>query len=272
MSLRIGNQPLSDYFLPRTSPKIADTNLQEGGVDISNIYEPRGTTTKRPNVNIQANGTDISNLFKPNYAPFTLTQIATSNRNLFDDGSWTNVIEHEFTLLWSSNQSANEYFERSGEVRLNLSINDSEDDNFNVISANNTRNTLWKNLSTFFGTITITDNQITKSGSGAGTISPLGWSNISYPSSPVVFYEAIVSTDPSFNDFVRFEISKPQSPGNESNTARRLTIKISFHDTTSGGYDLPQDLNFSTTVSVLYSTNLSDAPSVIETIELPAGT
>lgn len=270
MSFRVNNIALSEYFLPRVSAPRPDTSLRESGIDVSEIYETLGTDTKRSDVNIRANGIDISNLFKPNPAPFTLTQLVTSDRNLLDNGTWTNAIQHEFTLLWVSNQAANEFFERAGEVRLDFTISDSLNANGNVISATSTRNSLWKTLDNFVGTVTIKNNEITKGGTSPSSISGLGWANIAYPSSPVVFYQRVVSTSTSYNDFIRYEISKPQSPGNESNTARRLTIKISFHDTTSGVYDQPQDLQFFTAASVLYSTNLSAAPTAIETIELPA--
>ena len=55
---------LDALFKARTSAKIADVGfLSNGGVDISNRFEPRGSTTARANTNFKQGANDLASLF-----------------------------------------------------------------------------------------------------------------------------------------------------------------------------------------------------------------
>lgn len=55
---------LATLFMARVNTKRADVGILDGGVDISNTYEPIGDGTKIANVGFFSAGTDISNYFR----------------------------------------------------------------------------------------------------------------------------------------------------------------------------------------------------------------
>jgi hypothetical protein len=90
---------LDVLFKARTSAKIADVGFRSnGGVDISNRFEPRGSSTARANTNFKQGANDLSSLFMDiASSPITLTSVtiesfgvapanATSGYTLESDG------------------------------------------------------------------------------------------------------------------------------------------------------------------------------------------
>lgn len=77
------NTDLSTIFKARTSTKIADIGYSDGGVNLSETYEPIGSTTKVNDVGYSEVGADISTLFMDiNASP--LVQLANVTASVSD--------------------------------------------------------------------------------------------------------------------------------------------------------------------------------------------
>lgn len=79
---------LDVLFKARTSTKIADVGfLSNGGVDISNRFEPRGSTTARANTNFKSGANDLAQLFMDIAAATNVIDIANMSCTNSDAGT-----------------------------------------------------------------------------------------------------------------------------------------------------------------------------------------
>lgn len=77
-------------FKARTSTKIADVGfVSNGGVDISNRFEPRGSTTAIANTNFKSGANDLATLFMDIAAVTNVIDIATMTCTNSDAGTVT---------------------------------------------------------------------------------------------------------------------------------------------------------------------------------------
>jgi len=64
MGYKSSGTDFASMFMSRVNTKRADVNYDDGGIDISNLYEAIGDGTPRANVGFKSGGTDLAQLFR----------------------------------------------------------------------------------------------------------------------------------------------------------------------------------------------------------------
>ena len=99
---------LDALFKARTSTKIADVGWRSnGGVDISNRFEPRGATTARANTSLRSAGTDLAQLFKDISIADALAASVPSSTSKF--GSTSTIVSNPITCTASGGTGSYTY-------------------------------------------------------------------------------------------------------------------------------------------------------------------
>ncbi len=62
-TIRSSGTTIDDILEPRTTTKISDVGIKEGGIDISNIYEKLASGTAPSALNIKSGGADLNTFF-----------------------------------------------------------------------------------------------------------------------------------------------------------------------------------------------------------------
>lgn len=78
---------LDSLFLARVNTKIANVGWQASGVDISNRFETRGTSTARANTGLQSAGVDLAQLFRDINLPLGVSLPGTNGTTRNDGGT-----------------------------------------------------------------------------------------------------------------------------------------------------------------------------------------
>lgn len=120
MAILSNGTDISTLFKARTSTKIADVGILDGGTDISNDYEPIGATTKIANVGILSGGSDISNLFmdiNASTAPAVAFAGAASSVVLTSATGYAGVVLRDDGNIYRK-QTANYIGSQPGEVDI----------------------------------------------------------------------------------------------------------------------------------------------------------
>ncbi len=133
--------------------------------------------------------------------------------------AWNGVLTHTVTVTFASSNAARHWFNAGGQFRFTASRSG---------GGATSKNTIWENLLSDMGTITLAANGTTYSGTGGTAQTSTGWYQLT-TSNTKVFEKPAAAGVYNENDYIIYARKNASD-----NTATELTLVIEFRDDDSG--------------------------------------
>lgn len=200
--------------------------------DLLRIRQHQTGVDETGNLTVPTTNDKITNEFVNQYKNFATT--CTTNRFAIASNqgqeeafvsrqrttAWNGVLTHSITVTFASANAARHWFNAGGQFRFTASRSG---------GSSTSKNTIWTNLLSDMGTITLAANSTTYSGTGASTVATsTGWYQLT-TSNTKVFEKPAAPGVYNENDY-NINIRKNAN----DNTATQLIITIEFRDDDAG--------------------------------------
>jgi len=238
---------LDDLFEPYVSgTKAPVTGIKVAGVDINNRYTRLQDGLQGPDVNYSSAGVNLADIFAANTATFTIATKITNTRTT----SWTNTIQHIFTVSFSSSSAASEFFRLSGQIRFSGA---------RYGGSANSQNTDWTGLLSGAGTVMFEKTQTTQTGT-IGTPTLVGYDDLTSTYQEIfnVYGSGVYSGD-------RIRIRA------RADSTTVLRFEVTYYDANDGTIDQSVDGTITSVISERKHSSLS-SPTYTTTTSLSSGT
>ncbi len=133
--------------------------------------------------------------------------------------AWNGVLTHTVTVTFASSNAARHWFNAGGQFRFTASRSG---------GGATSKNTIWENLLSDMGTITLAANGTTYSGTGGTAQTSTGWYQLT-TSNTKIFEKPAAAGVYNENDYIIYARKNASD-----NTATELTLVIEFRDDDSG--------------------------------------
>jgi len=133
--------------------------------------------------------------------------------------AWNGVLTHTATVTFASSNAARHWFNAGGQFRFTASRSG---------GSATSKNTIWENLLSDMGTITLAANGTTYSGTGGTAQTSTGWYQLT-TSNTKIFEKPAAAGVYNENDYIIYARKNASD-----NTATELTLVIEFRDDDSG--------------------------------------